>query len=161
MSRKLLAVALAVGSTATSVVHAEDFRIATTVYDLSVVQDNGKPKAVTTSLSLFHHRKVYDYISTEGEVVIFDAAARTFTLLNTARSLATTVEFDEIKHMLKIARMETDKYVAQQNQLGTSISKQVAEALSFQLAPKFETSLTKSTGTVSYTHLTLPTICSV
>lgn len=139
MSKIGFALCAAVGvMTTTSQSFAEDFRIATTVYDLSQTTESGKPTAVSTSLTLFHHRKVYDYISSAGEVMIFDANARRFTILSTSRSLATTVEFDEIKHLMKVGRTETEKYIAQQQKLGTLTSKQVCDALKFQLAPEFE-----------------------
>ena len=117
---------------------AEDFRIATKVRDLSTINGSGNSTIVATSLSLFHHRKVYDYINTAGEVMIFDPAGNKFTILSTSRSLATTVDFDEIKHLIKMGTVETEKYIQQQKQLGTSTSMQVADAMNFQLDPKFK-----------------------
>lgn len=141
---------------------AEDFRIATKVRDLAVADDSNASKVVATSLSLFHHRKVYDFINTAGEVMIVEPSANKFTILSTSRSLATTVNFDEIKHLIKVGTTETQKYVQQQRQLGTSTSQQVAEALSFQLAPKFQLSADPQKQTLSLTspHLSYTVDCT-
>ena len=100
----ILTCCIAVGTTCASSTLAGNFRISTTIYDLSATAETGKPQAIATSLSLFHHRKVYDYISTAGEVMIFEPATNKFTILSTSRSLATTVDFDEIKHLIKVGK---------------------------------------------------------
>jgi len=147
----ILICCLAIWSTTAASVLAESFRISTTIYDLSTAAESGKPKAIATSLSLFHHRKVYDYIGTAGEVMIFEPATNKFTILSTSRSLATTVDFDEIKHLIKVGKSETEKYIGQQKQLNTSTSNQVADVLKFQLNPKFEQSFDSTNQTLSLT----------
>lgn len=147
----ILACCLAAGTTCASSAFAENFRISTTIYDLSTAVETGKPKAIATSLSLFHHRKVYDYISTAGEVMIFEPATNKFTIFSTSRSLATTVDFDEIKHLIKVGKSVTEQYIGQQQKLGTSTSNQVADVLKFQLNPKFDQEFDATNQTLSLT----------
>lgn len=115
-------------------VGAQDFRIVTTIKNLA---DPSGGTAVTT-LTLFRQRKVYDYIDSLGEVIIYEPAANQFTILNTRRSLATTVHFDEIKKLLRDRAPEIQRYVSRLRVNNDPIAADVAAAFAFQLNPKFE-----------------------
>ncbi len=121
---------------------AQEFRVYTQVYDEADTakrsRDGGPPPIVTRSLSMFHAGKVYDYIEPVGEVTVFEPARRRFTILSTSREMTTTVEFDELKHLLKMARLETEKYLTQLDLQATKASQKAARSLRFQLAPRFQ-----------------------
>ena len=139
MSRTILSFACLfplLASTAT----AQEIRIYTRVYDTSPssADSAGKQRIIARSLALFHGGKVDDYIDTVGGVTIFEPAERRFTILNESRMLVTTVSFDEIRNLLKIADNETANYIAELQDSGDSKSVQAAEALQFQRNPRFQ-----------------------
>ena len=121
---------------------AQEFRVYTRVYNEAEAakgSENGSSHPIVTrSLSIFHAGKVYDYVEPVGEVIIFEPARRRFTILSTSREMVTTVEFDELKHLLKVARLETEKYLAQLDPKPADASQKAAQSLRFQLAPRFE-----------------------
>jgi len=114
------------------------------------------------SVTLFHAGKVYDYIDEIGEVTIFEPAHSRFTLLDTNRKMATTVEFDEIKHLLKIARRETEEHVVRLEKNGSPNSLKVAGPLRFQLNPRFNEHFdaTKKQLTLSSRYLRYQARCA-
>jgi hypothetical protein len=118
-------------------VQAQEFRISTRVYNESTTTDGQRPPVISRSLSLFHAGKVYDYIDTINEVIIFEPAHQHFTILNPSRNLASSVHFDELKRLQKIRAKETVNYLSQLSQSGDPESHRVSEALKFQLEPTF------------------------
>ncbi|MFK7820873.1 MAG: hypothetical protein AB8G99_19320 [Planctomycetaceae bacterium] len=119
---------------------AQDFRIVTTIKNL----DQEPASHAVTTLTLFRQRKVYDYIDTLGEVIIYEPGTNQFTILNVRRSLATTVHFDEIKKMLRDRKPEIERYVRQLRTDNDPIAEDVASAFDFQLDPKFEESFNRT-----------------
>ncbi len=116
-------------------VDAQEFRIVTTIRDVS---GKARTDAGVSTLTLFRHRKVYDYMADLGEVIIYEPAANQFTILNTRRGLATTVHFDEVKRLLKKRKPTIERYVAELRRNEDPIAENVAKAFQFQLAPTFE-----------------------
>ncbi len=117
-------------------VDAQEFRVVTTIRDLSVGED---VRGIST-LTLFRHRKVYDYIAEMGEVIIYEPGANRFTILNTRRGMATSLNFDEIKHLLKKRQPRVEQYVAGLRANADPVAADVEASLQFQLNPKFEES---------------------
>ncbi len=132
LSALLIGLQLLVGIEATS---AQEFRIVTTIRNLAA--KNPSASGVTT-LTLFRQTKVYDYIDSLGEVIIYEPGAKQFTILNVRRSLATTVHFDEVRKLLGGRKPEIELYVARLRQNSDPIAEDVAAAFEFQLAPRFE-----------------------
>lgn len=114
---------------------AQEFRVYTRVYDVSAGKATSKPLA--RSLSLFHAGSVYDYIQAAGEVTIFNPVRRRFTILSTSRGVVTSVQFDELKHMLKTARGITRQRLAELQQQAAPRSRTLFSQLQFQLRPRF------------------------
>ena len=114
---------------------AQEFRVYTRVYDISDSKATSQPLA--RSLSLFHAGIVYDYIQAAGEVTIFNPVRRRFTILSTSRGVVTSVQFDELKHMLKTARGITRQRLAALRREATPRSRMLSSQLQFQLTPRF------------------------
>jgi hypothetical protein len=117
---------------------AQGFRIHTLVFDElnpagnRDAQKTQRPRIVARSLSLFHAGKAYDYLHAIGEVIVFEPVHRRFIILNTKSEMATTVDFDQIKHLLKLARQTSQEHVAELKQ------EKAAAPLRFQLNPRFK-----------------------
>lgn len=126
-----LVIALTIVPCATS---AQDFRIVTTIKNLA----GDRPQEAGVYLTLFRHRKVYDYSDAMGEVIIYEPSANQFTILNVRRSLATTVHFDQIKKRLRDRKPHIERYVAELRANNDPIADEVASAFDFQLHPNFE-----------------------
>jgi hypothetical protein len=134
---RLLLLAAVVPALFAGRVSAEEFRIYTRVYRESAGSE--KPQLAGRSLSLFHAGKVYDYVPEgEQEVIIFEPAHNRFTILSTRRQLATTLHFDEIGHLLKLARREIERRIAELEGRDDPRSRTVAASLRFQSDPQFD-----------------------
>ena len=127
----ILAVALLPGAAL-----GQDVSVYTNVYDESGANDRKKPMPTAQSLTVFHAGKAYDYLPVIDEVIVFDPANHRFTILNTARTMATELDFAELRQMLKIARHEMEKRISQLESKGTETHRQAAGQLRFQLDPK-------------------------
>lgn len=133
---------------------AQEFRVYTKVYRLTR-NANAKPEIIARSLSLFQAGLVYDLVLPAGEVVVFDAGNRRFTLLNTLHKLVTVVSFDELERMLRKSRTETQRFL---NQLNNANDRKAITSLRFQLNPRFKEKvdlknkqLTLSSSSLGYT----------
>jgi len=121
----------------------QGLRISTHVYDMEKTPAPGK--MVSSSLSLIHNGRIYDYVDAANEVLIFDPVERRFTILNTSRGLSTTLTFDEIRHKMDSLEPKTTKYIQELRGAGTPSAERMADALEFQLHPKFEQSYEPTT----------------
>ena len=118
-------------------VSAQEFSVYTGVFDISA-GDGRSDAPVGRSLSLFHAGKAYDYIENarEGEVIIFEPALERFRILNTTRSMWTTVHFDQLHHKLKLARHVAEEHLAAVEQRRPASPQTIAE-VAFALNPSF------------------------
>lgn len=123
---------------------AQEFRVYTKVYDEAAATEQadaaaGGPAPIASrSLTLFHAGKVYDSIQSVGEIVVFEPAHRRFTLVSTKESIATEVEFDQIRHLMKTARAAAVEQLERQHARTPTTSGGDAEWLETQLTPDFE-----------------------
>lgn len=113
---------------------AQDLRIYTTVTDTLA----GTSSAPHRSLTLFHAGKVYDFLTGTDEVIIFEPAERTFTLIDLSRKLTTTITQDQVRHFLSLAETEADKTIRELERQSSTAKQRSAELLRFQLNPDFE-----------------------
>lgn len=124
---------------AAAVAEAQEFRVYTRVFDLNAKLDHPAkvegPPIISRSLSLFRAGKVYDYVDSVSEVIIFEPSQRRFSLLNTASESATTLDFEELKQLLKEARFEAERYLA------TRTDAPAVDVLQVQLTPEFKESV--------------------
>ncbi len=118
---------------------AQEFRVYNRLWDVSDITQGNEPTVVSRSVTIWHAGKVYDLIHSEGEVTILEPAQRQIWVLNTFKNLLTSVDFDELKHLLRDAE---DRLSQQLQELGTKskASQDVIESLRQQLRPKFEAS---------------------
>ncbi|MDA1230696.1 MAG: hypothetical protein O2856_07980 [Planctomycetota bacterium] len=119
-----------------SVCFGQGLRISTHVYDLEKTASPGQ--MVSSSLSLCHNGRIYDYVDAADEVVIFDPVERRFTILNNSRGLSTALTFDEIRHKMDSLEPRTTKYIQELRAAGTPKATRTADAIAFQLHPVFE-----------------------
>ena len=129
-----------------SLVAAQGFRVSTHVYDLNVRDASGREAIISSSLSLFHNGRVYDYVDTADEVVVFDPSQKKFTILNTARDLATTLSFEEIRRHLDKRIPTVEQYIRELSQQKNPAAGQIAACLQFQLDPKFRPDFQPGSG---------------
>ena len=116
---------------------AQGFRVSTHVYDLNSRDASNREQIVSSSLSLFHNGRVYDYVDTADEVVIFDPGQKKFTILNTARDLTTTLSFEEIRRHLDKRVPTVEQYILELSQQKNPAAAKIAKSLRFQLNPEF------------------------
>ncbi len=121
---------------------AQDICVYTQVRDLSGNPNN--PEAAPTisrSRTLFHAGRVYDYVDGVGELIVYDPAHQEFIIVDGIRMLVTTVQFDEIKHLLKLNRQRAGEYLDQLREKGDADSLKAIRPLEFQLHPVFNETL--------------------
>ena len=118
---------------------AQGYRVETRLYDTTPKNDESG-QLTSSSLTLFQNGKVYDYVEKADEVIIFDPTAERFVILNTARSMRTTVTCEEIRHLLSSRRSECENYLREVTESGHVHAESIARNLRFQLDPKFESS---------------------
>jgi len=117
---------------------AQGLRISTHVYDLEKTVP--AEQMLSSSLTLCHNGRIYDYVDAADEVVIFDPVARRFTILNNTRGLSTTLTFEEIRHKMDLVEPRTTAYIRELQARGGASAARMADSISFQLHPKFEQS---------------------
>lgn len=113
---------------------AQEFRVMTRIQDLASPSANDEP--ISTSTTLFHAGRVYDYVAPAGELIVIDHANRTMTLLDMQQRVATTVAFDEIMRLLKLSRSASESYLRElADEPG---GRESAALLRFHLDPEFD-----------------------
>lgn len=134
MLRVLAFAAVAVCCASMNVV-AQDFSVYTKVFDLDAKEDN---LPFLRSQTVFHAGKVYDAIPVAGEVTILEKAHNRIWIVNPDKECSSSVDFDELRHLLKIAE---ERLVQRLSELerAPGVPRELLEALRFQLHPSFET----------------------
>ncbi|OYW18624.1 MAG: hypothetical protein B7Z55_10280 [Planctomycetales bacterium 12-60-4] len=119
---------------------AQEMRVYTVTRAIESSSQNVERQPVLArSLTLFHAGKVYDYISSEQEVVIFEPAHHRFTILNESAAAVTVVSQDEIRRFLGLAEERAQEVAADLLRSPDPQQRQSVELLQFQLRPTFET----------------------
>jgi hypothetical protein len=134
--------------TNSAVCTAQGLRISTHIYDISNSAGRTPSQIVSSSLSLIHNGRVYDYVQSADEVVIFDPVEKRFTILSDSRKLSTRITFDEIRHLMDSRGPKTREYVDELLASGTPSAKQIAASIQFQLDPKFSQTFDNMRGTL-------------
>lgn len=140
----IVSAVLAIGSNSP----AQGLRISTHVYDISAADSRPPAQMISSSLSLCHNGRVYDYVDAADEVVIFDPVERHFSILNSARRLSTRLSFDEIRHLLESRQPKTQQYIDELLASRKSSAGQIAESIRFQLHPQFSQTFDPMRGTL-------------
>ena len=120
---------------------AQEFGVYSRVYRAALpgaAVNRAAAEDVSRSVTILHAGKAYDQVG--DEVIIFEPAHNRFVLLNTRRQMAATVHHDEVRQLLKIAREETEKSVAELREKQTASAAEAVEQVSFTLDPRFEES---------------------
>lgn len=110
---------------------AQEFRVYTRVWDLS-----SGDQPVSRSLTLWHAGKIYDVIHSQGEVTILEPSQRRVTIINSDKGVQTSVDFDELKHLLQVAEERLTQQI-QTLEAKPNSSKEFSNHLRFQLHPQF------------------------
>jgi hypothetical protein len=140
----LIAVLVIVSSTCL----AQGMRISTHVYDIAKADSRSASQIVSSSLTLMHNGRVYDYVDAADEAVIFDSVEKRFTIINESRELTTRITFDEIRHLMSSREPRTGQYIAELLASEKPADRKLAESLKFQLAPKFSQTFDPMKGTL-------------
>jgi hypothetical protein len=131
----------------TAAASAQEFRVYTRVYDRGLAASESKSAAraeaspiVSRSITLFHAGKTYDFIPALNEVIILEPARphRRFTILNPQRNVASSITFDELNAMLKVARTEAETNLVNLQSAADPAHARILEVIAFQLDPKFD-----------------------
>lgn len=138
---RLIALLIATLATPAALLPAQDIRVYTVVS--RVDQPGASSKPVSHSLTLFHAGKVYDYVESLGEVVIFEPVHDRFIILG-GNYTATEVTFTEINQILHSAETQSLKYIAELQGSSEESDQKKASAIRFQLAPEFEQAINAS-----------------
>lgn len=141
-----IAFVLAFASSSASQVDAGDFRVYTKVFDMQANGEDGKPRIVGRSLTLFHAGKTYDYLKAAGEVIIFDPANHQFIVLNSRNATATTVDFDVVRVMLKERTTQMENLINELEVSRAENAELVKNALRGQMTPNFRRTFDQDTG---------------
>jgi len=132
-----LSIALFNACFAATEAEAQDMRVYTSVTDISQSEDTSP--VISSSLTLFHAGKVYDYMENVGEVVIFEPAQHRFIILG-KNYTATEVPFTEIHQFLESAEAQAIDYIAELNSHESTGAVRTAAVVKFQLDPNFQES---------------------
>ncbi len=143
--RSCVAVALMCVSSSLS---AQGLRISTQVFEVARTDRPGPDRNISSSLSLCHNGRVYDYVDAADEVVIFDPVERRFTILNNSRELATTLSFDEIRQLLETRQPKTDQYIRELIAGRNPSAEKIVASIRFQLQPEFSETFDPMKGTL-------------
>lgn len=125
---------------------AGDFRVYTKVFDMKVHGEDGTPRIVGRSLTLFHAGKTYDYLKAAGEVIIFDPANDQFIVLNANNATATTVDFDVVRVMLKDRTSQMENLINELEVSRDENAELIKNALRGQMSPNFRRTFDQTTG---------------
>ncbi|MCA9064770.1 MAG: hypothetical protein KDA96_16980 [Planctomycetaceae bacterium] len=126
--------------------HTQGLRVSTHIYDVEHAASDGRAPVLSASLSLFHNGRVYDSVESAEEILIFDPSERRFVILNMARELITTVQFEEMNHLLESHRPTAEQYIRELTSSNGPGATRVAESLRFQLEPRFHQKFDAASG---------------
>ena len=131
---RVLALAFVAVSFASMNVVAQELRVYTRVFGLDAKEDS---QPIVRSQTVFHAGKVYDAIPAAGEVTILEPAHRRIWILNPNKGCIASVDFDELRHMLRTVEDRLAQYLPEMERQTNSSLEQL-ESLRFQLRPFFE-----------------------
>lgn len=116
---------------------AQGLKVSTQVFDASKSGGDKRGQLISSSLTLCHNGRVYDYVASADELVIYDPVQKQFTVLNRTRGLFTVVTFEEIRHHMETRTQKTQEYLAELIARGASGAEAEAEAINAQMQPDF------------------------
>ncbi|MFM8475131.1 MAG: hypothetical protein ACKOEO_04970 [Planctomycetaceae bacterium] len=117
---------------------AQGLKISTQVFDASKPDSDRRGQLISSSLTLCHNGRVYDYVASADELVIYDPVLRQFTVLNRTRGLFTVVTFEEIRHHMETRTRKTQEYLAELVARGEPGAEAEADAINAQMQPDFK-----------------------
>lgn len=126
---------------------AQGMRVSTQIFDIAKV-DRTPPQLISSSLSLMHNGRVYDYVDSADEVIIFDSVEKRFTILSESHKMQTRITFDEIRHLMDSRSPRTKQYIEELMASKKPSAKRIAESIQFQLNPKFSQTFDPMKGTL-------------
>lgn len=129
----------------------QGLRVSQFVYDASRLDASGNEPLLSSSFTLFHNGRVYDYVESAGEVVRFEPAAKRFVVINPKRGVYTTVPFEEVRNILQTREPESRQYIRELMTQDSEEAGRVARSINFQLNPKFETKYNSRSGVLALT----------
>jgi hypothetical protein len=123
-----------------SLAAAQDFHVETQIYDLKAPAKAGKAPSIGAAESLFHAGQVYDHNRGLSQMTIYEPAQERFVIVDTSRSVKTTISFNEINGHLVEDRASFQAYLAQVEK--RKLPADMVDFFKFQLKPDFEVKFT-------------------
>ncbi len=117
---------------------AQDYRVYTRVSLQETAGESAEKTVIGRSLTIWHAGKIYDYMPSVGEVVVYDPQQERYTIINGPCRLACTVDFSELRHYLKVARKQAEEFMSELVEADRPDSQRTIEKIRFQLEPQFE-----------------------
>lgn len=128
--------------------NAQGLKVSTAVYNAGELDSNGREPIVSSSVSLFHSGKAYDYVEAVGEVVIYEPSDNRFVLLNPKRGLFTIIRFEELQRLLAARAPRIEEYLTELRQAGAKDLAKAERNVRFQLNPEFKKTFDSNSGTL-------------
>ncbi|MEY2724235.1 MAG: hypothetical protein RLZZ458_102 [Planctomycetota bacterium] len=151
MARLACFCAVVLASLGESICCAQGLRISTQVFDVADAGEDGRGQLISSSLTLCHNGRVYDYVSSADELVIYDPVQRQFVVVNRTRGLATAVSFEEIRHHMETRTQKTEEYIAELAARGEPGGESEVAAIRFRMRPEFRETWDTMRGTLTLT----------
>ena len=145
-NRNLFAVTAIVTGITAATTCAQGLRVSTVVYDAARLDSTGQEPILAGSFALFHNGRVYDYVESAGEVVVYEPTAKRFAVINARRGVYTSVPFVEVQTMLKARTPKTQEYIRELVARNSPDAERAVRMISFQQDPKFETNFNERSG---------------
>lgn len=127
---------------------AQGLKISTQIHAVDPATTDSRGSVVSSSLTLCHNGRIFDYVANADELCVFDPVQKQFVVASPSRRIQTIVTFDEIRHHTETRRQRTEEYLQEiAGRSGASESREL-QYIRFQLNPEFRQSFDATRNTL-------------
>ncbi|MEY3225781.1 MAG: hypothetical protein RLZZ536_400 [Planctomycetota bacterium] len=119
---------------------AQGLKISTQIRAVDPATPDGEGTVVSSSLTLCHNGRIFDYVALADELCVFDPVQKHFVVASASRRIQTRVTFDEIRHHTETRRLRTEEYLQEMSAGATTVGDAEIQFIRFQLNPEFRQS---------------------
>lgn len=119
---------------------AQGLKISTQIRAVDPATPDDKGTVVSSSLTLCHNGRIFDYVALADELCVFDPVQKHFVVASASRRIQTQVTFDEIRHHTETRRLRTEEYLQELTAGATTGADAEIQFIRFQLNPEFRQS---------------------
>jgi hypothetical protein len=123
---------------------AQGLKISTQIRAVDPTAAETEGTVVSSSLTLFHNGRIFDYVAAADELCVFDPVQKQFVVASASRKIQTVVTFDEIRHHAETRRMRTEEYLQEMSGGQSVAGAAELQFIRFQLNPEFRQSFEPS-----------------